>query len=450
MQKKLNEDFIEKYSEQFAAKISEEFYASHSHISGQEILNITPSKQVNFFIIKLLFNNWQQESTRLESPFFNYGAIEVKEALLQFMNVLSRFIRVERKEFEALLQDAVRDTLFLIMAPNVYIEIEFDRKGVESLTDKLAKNILKYIRIAKPDFTSYFDSNVGLDKDDLEIDESVITNALLEEEISKLNKVLPLTLKKLEEGEDEDAVDDLLIVEADVLAAPTVARSSDSKAKSSEDPQEDPQISTEEISSETDPVEESNVSVEEEQKTPPDIAEEQDTTGPEDEVVEETSVEESESEEPEEKEISEKAEPIVVEERTEIDRGLTEPPPSPPSDESIITNMAPDEENDEDDDNTLNDKFEDPLAVPTIAESHESQADSMMTAISVNHRYMFINELFDGEADLFTVAIKKVEDSSSFDESVEILVQNYAKEYHWDMNSDEVKELLKIIFRRFR
>ena len=87
MQKKLNEDFIEKYSEQFAAKISEDFFASHSHIRGQEILNISPSKQVNFFVIKLLFNNWQQESQRLESPFFNYRSPEVKDALLQFMNV---------------------------------------------------------------------------------------------------------------------------------------------------------------------------------------------------------------------------------------------------------------------------------------------------------------------------------------------------------------------------
>jgi hypothetical protein len=111
--------------------------------------------------------------------------------------------------------------------------------------------------------------------------------------------------------------------------------------------------------------------------------------------------------------------------------------------------MASGEEEDEKDD-ILNDKFDDPLAVPTIAESHEGQADSMVAAISVNHRYMFINELFDGEADLFTQAIGKVETCTSFDESVEILVRNYAKEFHWDMNSDEVKELLKIIFRRFR
>jgi len=417
MQKKLNEDFIEKYSEQFATKISGDFYASHSHISGQEILSITPSKQVNFFIIKLLFNNWQQESQRLESPFFNYSAPEVKEALLQFMNVLSRFIKVERKEFEQLLQDAVRDTLFLIMSPNVYLEIEFDRKGSEVLSDRVAKNILKYIKIAKSDFTTYFQANIGLDKDDLEINENIITEDFLKDEISKLNEVHPLTLKRLEEGEEDEEAEDLLNVEADDLLSPTIARSSEIKGKI------EPQASEPEIEEDTEP-----------QHTKTE-SEEESIAAEENENVEEDD-REAEENEPE----SENKEPVDEEE------DMTEPPPTAPD---IITNMAPDEEDDEDDD-ILNDKFEDPLTTPTIAESHEGKEDSMMAAISVNHRYMFINELFDGEADLFTEAISKVEACTSFDESVEVLVQNYAKEYHWDMNSDEVKELLKIIFRRFR
>ena len=462
MQKKLNEDFIEKYSEQFAAKISEEFYASNSHISGPEILNVTPSKQINFFIIKLLFNNWQLESKRLESPFFNYASVEVKEALLQFMNVLSRSIRVERKEFEALLRDAVRDTLFLIMAPNVYFEIEFDRKGVEDLTDKMAKNILKYIKIAKPDFKSYFDSNIGLDKDDLEIDESIITDSLLEEEISKLNQILPLTLKKLEEGDEEDAVEDLLNVEADDLA-PTIARSSDSKEKEAENSEKEVEIRSEEsLPVEDELPEQDNITAAVEEAKVEKVEEEASEVEDVSEAIEEspTVEEESESSEIEKKEDAQDSESVeetkgeeestIEEENDETEADLTEPPIRPAEETSIVTNMAPGEEDDEEDDDTLNDKFEDPLSIPSIAESHEGQADSMMVAISVNHRYMFINELFDGEADLFTEAIKKVEDCTSFDESVEILVQNYAKEYHWDMNSDEVKELLKIIFRRFR
>ena len=418
MQKKLNEDFIEKYSEEFAVKISEDFYASHSHISGQEILSITPSKQVNFFIIKLLFNNWQQESQRLESPFFNYAAPEVKEALLQFMNVLSRFIKVERKEFEQLLQDAVRDTLFLIMSPNVYLEIEFDRKGSEVLSDRVAKNILKYIKLSKSGFASYFQTNIGIDKDDLEIDESIITDRLLEEEIAKLDQVLPLTLKKLEEGDEDEEAEDLLNVEADDILSPTIARSSETKEKTeSQEPEVEEEAESHHSESETE--------------------------------VEVESVSEEKFEEAEESEVITDFEAKPEEDEEEEEEDFGETPPIPAVVHNVITNMAPDEEDEEDDD-ILNDKFEDPLTTPTIAESHEGQEDSMMAAISVNHRYMFINELFDGEADLFTEAISKVEACTSFDESVEVLVQNYAKEYHWDMNSDEVKELLKIIFRRFR
>ncbi len=450
MQKKLNEDFIEKYSEQFAAKISEDFYASHEYISGQEILNVSPSKQVNFFVIKLLFNNWQQESQRLESPFFNYGAIEVKEALLQFMNVLSRFIQVERKEFEVLLRDAIRDTLFLLMSPNVYLEIEFDRKGAEELNSKIAKNILKYIKIAKPDFSEFFKSNIGVDKDDLEINDGIITDTILEDEIAKLNEVIPLTRKKLEEGDEEDASEDLLNVDADDLISTTIARSSETKEKTEKDPineTQDENLEVEEITkteeTSTDPEEtedkthreeqgqsldeinevEIDVSVKDEAKKADTEHQVEDHSEPQKEVADETVKEEIKNEP------SEKLENFT-------------------NDGIVVTNMDPGEENDDDD--TLNDKFEDPLSVPSIAESHEGQTDSMMAAISVNHRYMFINELFDGEADLFTKAINNVENSSSFDESVEILVQNYAKDYHWDMNSDEVKELLKIIFRRFR
>ena len=63
---------------------------------------------------------------------------------------------------------------------------------------------------------------------------------------------------------------------------------------------------------------------------------------------------------------------------------------------------------------------------------------------------MFTNELFGGNGEDFKEAIGYVEECITFDESVELLVQRYAKPYKWDMNSVEVKELLKVIFRKFR
>lgn len=399
MQKNLNEDFIEDYSEQFASKVSNEFFKNKTHISGQEILTITPSKQVNFFIIKLLFNNWQEESQRLESPFFDYSANDVKEAMVQFMNVLSRHIKVGQKEFEVLLLDAVRDTLFLIMAPNVYMEIEIDRKGTETLTEKSARNVTKYIRIAKDALSENIMTFVGSDRDEIQLDESIITPEILENEISLLNKVLPLTLKKLEEGDEEE---DILKVETDDVFV---------ERKSSQ-----PEVEA--------------------------VTEVPKTT--------ETPVE---AEIPETIPEGEESTPVAPEQEPEQDetpqiKEIQEPIDTPPEKQEIITNLDPDDEDEDDEDAILNSKFEDPM-VGSIAESHE-KTDSMLNAISLNHRYMFINELFDGEADLFAEAIERVDAATSFDSAVEMLVQNYAKEFHWDMNSDEVKELLKIIFRRFR
>ena len=379
MQKKLNEDFIEKYSQQFAAKISEDFYASHSHIGGQEILGVTPSKQVNFFVIKLLFNNWQQESQRLESPFFNYGAIEVKEALLQFMNVLSRFIQVERKEFELLLQDAVRESLFLIMAPKVYLEIEFDRKGTKVLSERMAKNILKYVKISKTDFDKYFQANIGIKKDDLSIDESIVSDAILAEEIAKLNEVIPLTLTKLEEGEEDEASEDQLRFEKEeekeekekeeiegeeknelktesgVYASPTIARASQSKEKVRENIQEEMEEQVDEGSTkteeETEKIADNRIVVEE--------------VGIEDdeEIAEESEV--KEIVEAENVEVEEETIPIEGDEKTSADQiddningeeeeneeePTSEPEASSPSDEYVITNMAPEEDDGEADD----------------------------------------------------------------------------------------------------
>ena len=63
---------------------------------------------------------------------------------------------------------------------------------------------------------------------------------------------------------------------------------------------------------------------------------------------------------------------------------------------------------------------------------------------------MFVKELFEDSEDKFKATIKSIERLENFDAAVEYLIRNEAKEYQWDMNAVVVKELLKIIFRRFR
>ncbi len=98
---------------------------------------------------------------------------------------------------------------------------------------------------------------------------------------------------------------------------------------------------------------------------------------------------------------------------------------------------------------TLNDK----LAIETvdIATAHvEKKVDSIHKSISVNQRYLFVKELFDGQSDAFDSAITEINDCDTFEDAVGLLVQNYAKVFHWNMQSTEIKDLLKIIIKKFK
>ncbi len=80
----------------------------------------------------------------------------------------------------------------------------------------------------------------------------------------------------------------------------------------------------------------------------------------------------------------------------------------------------------------------------------EELNQDILSSLSMNQKYMFVQELFDGNNESLDQSLKEVEEHSTFDEAVEFLVQKYARDLNWDMNSDEVKELLKVIFRHFR
>ena len=98
---------------------------------------------------------------------------------------------------------------------------------------------------------------------------------------------------------------------------------------------------------------------------------------------------------------------------------------------------------------TINEQFQ--SKSKTIADTHqEERITSILSNISINHQFMFVKELFEDSEDKFKATIKSIERLENFDAAVEYLIRNEAKEYQWDMNAVVVKELLKIIFRRFR
>ncbi|MEO9872207.1 hypothetical protein [Ekhidna sp.] len=420
MQKKLNEDFIDGYCEKFASTVTANFFKDGKEvITGKEILKVTPSKQVNFFVIKLLFRYWQEETKKLESPFFNYKHDEVRQAMIQFMNVLSQHIEINREKFETLLNHAVKDTIYLAAMPQAYVEIDLDSRGVETIKDKSVEGTVKYLKIHKKEIQNFLSDMKGLTIDDVvdelpeEFDEFDTTEAV-KEECALLTDVLEITAEKI--FSDDPEMDEF---DEDDLFEPGEEDLVDERPKSKKiAPDATPENENIEVSIEDDAMLEEDIE-DGDAKAEKSIVEETPEPPKEEESQAQPEVKEKEEEEPK-KEVKT---PVILEEEDKEDD-------------------FPEE--------TINEQFE--KDEETVAQHLEStnKESGILSLISLNHRYMFIKELFRNDKEEFEKALGELEDYQSFDESVEFLVQGYAKHHEWDMQSDEVKEFLKVLFRRFR
>ena len=164
MTAQINGNYLEKYAISYAELVCDQFFGSRQFITGQEIIQLTPSAQVNFFIIKRLFELWQEELGKLKSsPYFDYRDIAVHEALTQFMNVLSRRIKVERHHLEGMLADAVRDAIQVATDPLNFYQLELEKAPAGKINAYLKEN-KKYFKWNEKLVTGLIDkTGIGLD-----------------------------------------------------------------------------------------------------------------------------------------------------------------------------------------------------------------------------------------------------------------------------------------------
>lgn len=147
MESKLNHSSIEAYSNEYAKRITSEFYKKHEEINGKQIVELSNIRQINFFILKTLFENWKKETEKLESPYFNYNDKEVSEALNSLMNVLSQNISIKKNHFEPLLIKAVHETILLIFSPFEYFGKEINNPEKTRVSLEELHEISRYIKV---------------------------------------------------------------------------------------------------------------------------------------------------------------------------------------------------------------------------------------------------------------------------------------------------------------
>lgn len=433
LESKLKHEAIEAFAALFSKNACDSFFEDKDTISGKEIVELTPVKQVNYFVLKILFRKWQKESLRLQSPYFNYRNEEVRKALISFMNVLSQQIKVNRDHLEPLLIQATRETVLLIVSPYHFLREELTGHESGKLNEKYIKNSAKYIKVNQQIFTAFAQR----------FEEHSATEMSHEEALSLLDDVFETANVEPEDtGLYENQFRELQEVDfSSFFEGGPPAESS------TEEGEEDDDDFPEDDGEEDGPVENDD---DEDALTVEDRADAYAIAGDgenNDELVQFA------DEEDDDKPVFDTLEDLDQQEQAARDTPRKNP----------LEFLSKDDDDDERDlaSGAFNRRFSSdkvPLHEqlkseqrPSLAEIHQTQKiDSIAATITVNQRYMFINELFKGQSDLFTEAMKKVEGSDSFDEAVELLIQSYSKKLEWDMNAPEVKELLKIVFKKFR
>ena len=515
IKEKLNLDFIRQYKTVFSEQLMIQPFREKEMLTGKEILYISPIKQLNLFIVKSLFERWQEEIKRIESPYFNYQAPQVKVMISQLMNTLSQNISINTENLKPIIEKAVEDLIILNFDPVSYLNNEIKKRPEILINKKLNSQFVKYIVFHKPlilDFIEAFDTNnlkhlKSYATDFFKV--HTLDNYQLVEQLSEIlilkkqelfkssepikkNNERNVIVKELSSDPNESKDDSQLAsIEGQSVSENSDNLLEENKEKNSLDVdlmdahkknreaavEKDFEINTEKIlenpekkiippkSSNNLPRNQQNnreKAIEVTEKDTNDLAPEgsiQESSDLEVPLPNESSLETNNDFSMDDIQTLDEIKNNYVTKDELNDFPLEDPiievyknkKNSSKASKALIEDLGYRKEPElpKLDFETINEQFQ--SESKTIADTHqEERITSILSNISINHQYMFIKELFDDNEEKFKATIKSIERLENFDAAVEHLIRYEAQEYQWDMNAEVVKELLKIIFRRFR
>jgi hypothetical protein len=370
MTAQINGNYLEKYAISYAELVCDQFFSNRQFITGQEIIQLTPSTQVNFFIIKRLFELWQEELAKLKSsPYFDYRDIAVHEALTQFMNVLSRRIKVERIHLAGILKDAVQDAIQVATDPLNFFQNELAKAPAGKINEYLKEN-KKYFKWNEMLVTGLIDkAGIGLDFESYQ--QAILSN------FQSLKASLDSPKELLA------SLSDTLVFDLEEYwgkSTGQIQETEESKILEFEQEEESPQFEAEEEVKE------------------------------EEEVLIQLPEEEALTPQPE------KREPIASASAT--GKGL---------DAAQLQALFASE----------------------TYKGMKGILGELAESLSLNQRFMFTKELFDGNADLLRHALKSVDELATFEEAVALINARFVIELGWDIESEEVREFMQQVYRKF-
>ncbi len=422
----LNASFLEIYSHTFARQTANAFFEKQTHISGKEITAFTDIMQVNLLVLDNLFGNWQHEMARLRSPYFDYESPEVAQVLEQFMNILSRHIRVDREHFEPLVATAAARSLRLVLTPRDFFTGLFDEVATGTVPLEALRSRLKFFQWnkfllqetvarlenggaaeASPEtLAATFDAVLAERQGDLEKPEAVV---------ELFARHVPLLLDDLKAAPSKPppAHQQSFWVDIEQFAAAA------NQPQQLVSPAVTPVVGTGTMITPVAPLPEQTLS--EVAPIPP-------------------------------------AHPMPINPEPVNPEPINPEPlnpvpvnPVPINPEPVKTPPVPAELNQRfsESKETLNDRFRGQSS-DSLAERHRKQRiDNLRNAISLNQRFLFVKGLFRGDSNAFLQALTDLEGCADYNAAEQMLKTKYGTTYGWSAESEEFQDFMDLIQRKF-
>ncbi|TYZ10128.1 hypothetical protein FY528_09705 [Hymenobacter lutimineralis] len=412
MKDKYSQPKLEAYGQKLAAQLCERHFGPQPNatLDGPAVLRFTPVRQVNLFVVQQLLAKWTAEMAQLRSPYFDFEDAEVRQALTQLMNLLSRRIRLTRETFEPLLARAVTDTLRVAAEPAV----GFDEKllpAQQTVTREQLQEGLRYFDVEKPLFQGFVESlpaGTALDRELLSsrfrLYQQTNFQSMhpMETVVNELSALLPLS--EIDLRADEAATPPLA---PSPVAAPAPA------------PRAVPQQPSEPAPVAAKPAPPVSVPPKPAAPAPP---------------------------------IAPAATTPVPVPPAPIPAPVAAPAPAvPPVAATPAAAEVP-----------LYEKLRTEHSSPGLAETLRAErpatasladkapkVESLREAISINQRFSFINELFNGENMEYHAAIQKLDALPDAASARRYVQEDLTKQYGWVRKDEHINKLLRLIDRKF-
>ncbi|PJJ47776.1 hypothetical protein [Hymenobacter chitinivorans] len=392
----------EQYGQRLAAQLCDQHFgpAPTATLDGPAVLRFTPIRQVNLFVVQQLLAQWTGEMARLRSPYFDFEAPDVRQALTQFMNTLSRRIKLGRAAFEPLLARAIGDTLGVATNPQQAFEQKLLGTQPTTTAEQL-RDALRYLDLDKALFQGFIDTltpGTALERDfvlnrfRLYQEANYKAHTPLEKVVEEFSQLLPLSVGDLQDqapaAEATKAAEAAPAVPVAVAAPPAAPEAVAPPVASAPEPTPLPTF------------------VAPAAPAPAPVA------APPAEP------------EPIRRPLAEAAAPAGV---PLYEKLKAEQPASAPLSETL--------------------RGERPST--TLAEKSAPKVESLREAISINQRFSFINELFNGENMEYHTAIQHLDTLPNADVAKRYVTEDLAQKYGWVRKEEHVNKLLKLLDRKF-